>query len=110
MINAICDASGFCMFIGSTVDQIREFFSAYFGEEISPEQIADYGWQILQDEWDFSDRAGFQLSEGVIPDCVKEDAIGANNDLVFDATPEILAAVRKRQVSAEELCPGIATG
>ncbi len=36
--------------------------------------------------------------------------MGANNDLVFDATPETLAAVLKRLVSAEELCPGVATG
>ena len=110
IINAICDASGFCMFISPTVDDIRQFFSAYFGEEMTPQQIADYGWQILEDEWEFSDRAGFELSEGVIPACVKEDAIGADNDLVFDAKPETLAAVRKLQVSAEELCPGIAIG
>ena len=58
----------------------------------------------------FSDDAGFELSDGVIPACVKEDAIGPNNDQVFDATPETLAAVRKHQVSPEELCPAIATG
>jgi len=110
IINAITDASGFCMFISPTVNDVRQFLSAYFGEEMTPQQIADYGWQILEDEWEFSDRAGFELSEGVIPQCVKEDAIGADNDLVFDAKPETLAAVRKLQVSAEELCPGIPTG
>jgi aldehyde:ferredoxin oxidoreductase len=110
IINAITDASGFCMFISPTVDDVRKFFSAYFGEEISAQQIADYGWQILEDEWDFCDRAGFELSDDVIPACAKEDAIGANNDQVFDAKPETLEAVRKCQISAEELCGGAATG
>jgi aldehyde:ferredoxin oxidoreductase len=108
--NAICDASGFCMFISPTVEEIRQFFSAYFGEEVSAQEIADYGWQILLDEWAFSDDAGFELSDGVIPACVKEDAIGPENDMVFDAKPETLAAVRKLQVSPEELCPAVATG
>jgi aldehyde:ferredoxin oxidoreductase len=110
LINAICDASGFCMFISPTVEEIRQFFSAYFGQEISTREITDYGWEILEDEWAFSDDAGFKLSDDVIPACVKEDAIGAANDQVFDATPETLAAVRKLQVSPEELCSGVATG
>ena len=110
MINAICDASGFCMFIGASVDQIRRFFSAYFGEKFDANWIADYGWQILEDEWEFNRRAGFTVADDDLPECMKTDAIGANGDLVFDASAETIAAVFKRCVSAEELCGGIATG
>jgi len=110
IINAICDASGFCMFIMPTVDDIRCFYSAYFGEEFDPQRIADYGWRILEDEWEFNRRAGFEAADDDLPECMKKDAIGPNGDLVFDASPEIIAAVRTRCVSAEELCGGTATG
>jgi aldehyde:ferredoxin oxidoreductase len=110
MINAICDASGFCMFVSPKVDDVRRFFAAYFGEEFDANRIADYGWQILEDEWEFNRRAGFTAADDDLPECMKTDAIGADNDLVFDASAETIAAVFKRCVSAEELCGGIATG
>ena len=53
-INAAIDASGFCMFLMPNMEQIREFYSAYFGEEISRERFLDLTWQCLQDEWDFN--------------------------------------------------------
>ena len=92
------------------VDDIRRFYSAYFGEEFDPQRIADYGWRILEDEWEFNRRAGLEAADDDLPECMKKDAIGPNGDLVFDASPEIIAAVRKRCVSAEELCGGTATG
>lgn len=110
MINAICDSSGFCMFISPTVDDIREFYGHYFGEEFSPERIADYGWQILLDEWEFNRRAGLTERDDDLPVCMKEDAIGANGDLVFDASAETIASVYDRMVTADDLCKGVATG
>ena len=110
IINAICDASGFCMFLGASVDNIRGFYAAYFGEDFDAERIADYGWQILEDEWAFNAAAGFTASDNVLPECMKTDAIGANSDLVFDARAETIEAVFTRCVSAEELCGGVATG
>ena len=110
IINAICDASGFCMFIGPTVDEIRRFYAAYFGEEFSPERIADYGWQILLDEWEFNQRAGLKTSDDDLPACMKEDAVGENGDLVFPAETAAIPQVYERLVTAADLCKGTATG
>lgn len=110
MINAICDASGFCMFIGPTVDEIRNFYALYFGEDFSPERIADHGWQILVDEWEFNRRAGLTEADDDLPRCMKEDAIGAEGNLVFDASRETIASVYDRMVVASDLCKGVATG
>ncbi len=110
MVNAICDSSGFCMFIGASVDTIRQFYAAYFGEDFDPDWIADYGWKILEEEWAFNRRAGFTAKDDDLPDCMKTDAIGAGKDLVFSASAETIAAVFKRCVTGAEICEGIATG
>jgi aldehyde:ferredoxin oxidoreductase len=98
------------MFIGASVDIVRQFYAAYFGEEFDPNWIADYGWQILAEEWEFNRRAGFTPKDNDLPDCMKTDAIGAGKDLVFSASAETIAAVFERCVTGEELCEGIATG
>jgi len=110
IINAICDSSGFCMFISPTVDDIRQFYTAYFGEEFTPDRIADYGWQILLDEWEFNRRAGHDTRDDDLPKCMKEDGIGPEGDLVFDASAETIASVYERQIGAADLCKGVATG
>lgn len=110
IINAICDSSGFCMFVSPTVDDIRSFYEAYFGEEFTPDRIADYGWQILSDEWEFNRRAGLDASDDDLPRCMKEDGIGANGDLVFPAETAAIRQVYERQVVASDLCKGVATG
>jgi aldehyde:ferredoxin oxidoreductase len=107
---AIGDASGFCMFVSATIDDIRLFFAAFFGEEFDTERIGDYGWQMLQDEWEFNRRAGFTPADDILPDCMKQDGIGPKGDLVFDASPELIASVFVRCVSGEELCEEAATG
>jgi aldehyde:ferredoxin oxidoreductase len=96
MSNAICDASGFCMFIGPSVDVVRQFYAAYFGADLDSDWIADYGWQILEEEWEFNRRAGFTAKDDDLPDCMKTDAIGANGDLVFSASAETIAAFHHR--------------
>lgn len=110
IINAICDSSGFCMFISPTVDDIRQFYSAYFGEEFTPKRIADYGWRILEDEWEFNRRAGHTAADDDLPACMKEDGIGPNGDLVFQASPKTIAKVYERQIGPDDLCKGVATG
>ena len=53
LVNAVCD-SGFCQFLQPTLDDIREYYGLLYGEEVSREQIADQGWECLQDEWEFN--------------------------------------------------------
>ena len=47
LVNAVCDSSGFCQFLQPTLDDIRNYYGLLYGEEISREQIADQGWEIL---------------------------------------------------------------
>ncbi|MBT5773357.1 MAG: aldehyde ferredoxin oxidoreductase, partial [Dehalococcoidia bacterium] len=63
IMNAIVDSSGFCQFLGSNLDDIRAAFGHMVGTEVSRDEIADYGWQVLQDEWAFNDGAGFTVAD-----------------------------------------------
>lgn len=108
MINAACDASGFCQFIQPSLDDIRAFYGAFYGEEISRDQIADYSWQILQDEWEFNRRAGF-TDDDPMPDCIKKDPIGPANQ-VWDVSQDLINQVYQRLDASEELFTTSATG
>ena len=109
IVNAVCDSSGFCQFLQPSLDDIREFYGAFLGEEVSRDQIADLGWQCLEDEWEFNNRAGFTQADDDLPDCMREDPIGPMN-LVWDVPQEIVQAARKRMPAREELFAGKATG
>ncbi|MBW2279331.1 MAG: aldehyde ferredoxin oxidoreductase [Deltaproteobacteria bacterium] len=109
IVNAVCDTSGFCQFLQPTLDDIRAFYGALYGEEVTREQIADQGWQCLEDEWEFNNRAGFTQADDDLPDCMREDPIGPMN-LVWDVPQEIVQAAKKRLPAREELFAGRATG
>jgi aldehyde:ferredoxin oxidoreductase len=101
-VNAVIDSSGFCQFLMTNLDEVREFFGLFYGEEVTREQIADLGWQCLADEWEFNRRAGFDSNDDLMPDCMKQDAIGPTN-LVWDLDPELVSRVYKRFDAREEL-------
>ena len=109
LVNAVCDSSGFCQFLQPTLDDIRSFYGLIYGEEISREQIADIGWQCLQDEWEFNRRAGFTEKDDDLPQCMKEDAIGPQK-VVFDVGPDVIAQAKQRMDAREELFTTRATG
>ena len=106
LINAVVDASGFCMFLQPSLDEIRRFYSLYFGEEISREQIADLGWQCLSDEWEFNDRAGFNQDDDDIALCLREEGIGPGHSLKFDLPPEVIAKAKIKQPYTDALFEG----
>jgi aldehyde:ferredoxin oxidoreductase len=95
ILNAVVDSSGFCQFLMTNLDEVRAFYGFFFGEEVSREQIADLGWRCLEDEWEFNRRAGFGPEDDLMPDCMKQDAIGPEK-LVWDLDPELVAQVYKR--------------
>jgi aldehyde:ferredoxin oxidoreductase len=109
LINAVCDSSGFCQFLQPSLDDIRAFMGALYGQEISREQIADLGWRCLEDEWEFNQRAGLGLADDDLPDCMREDPIGPMS-MVWDVPQEIVQAAKKRMPAREELFAGKATG
>jgi aldehyde:ferredoxin oxidoreductase len=110
LINAAVDASGFCMFLLPTMEQIRQFYSAFYGEEISREQFLDMTWQCLADEWEFNRRAGWKHEEDVMPDCMKTDPVGPTN-VVFDIDDSIVQQTYTRVVEpTEEFFNQVAAG
>jgi len=102
-INAAIDASGFCMFLMPNMDQIRDFYSAFYGEEVSRETFLDMTWQCLQDEWDFNKKAGWTKADDVMPACMKEDPVGPEGArVVFDIEDDIIQATYKRMIEPTE--------
>ena len=67
------------MFLGPTIDETRQFFSPFFGEEITSEEIAEIGWQCLVDEWTFNDRAGFTVADDDMASCMRDEGIGPDH-------------------------------
>jgi len=102
IINAVCDTTGFCMFLGPNLTETARFLSLFYGEEISPEFVADLGWQCLVDEWAFNDRAGFTREDDDMAACLKEEGIGPDGTWTFDIPPDLIAAVRTRQPPTEK--------
>jgi len=101
IVNAICDSAGFCMFLGPTIDETRQFFTAFFDEDFTCEQIADIGWNCMVDEWAFNDRAGLTAADDDIAVCLREEGIGPDNSYKFDVPMDIIAKVRTRQPATE---------
>ena len=109
IVNAVCDSSGFCQFLQPTLDDIRAFYAALYGEEVSREEIHDIGWECLADEWKFNEAAGFREEDDVLAACMTEDSIGAQ-PTVFDVPQEIIRAARRRMPAQEDLFTLKATG
>jgi aldehyde:ferredoxin oxidoreductase len=102
MVNAANDSSGCCMFLGCCLDDLRDFYCAFFGGELSREEMGDMAWQILEDEWAFNRRAGFTAADDHLPDWMATEALGPQQ-AVFDVPDEIIQAVYTRIDVGDEL-------
>ena len=109
LINVVCDSSGFCQFLQPTLDDIRAFYGELYGEEISREQIADQGWQGLQDEWEFNKRAGLTSADDEMPECMAKDAIGPQ-EIVWDVDAAVVAQAYTRFDNNDQLFETKAAG
>jgi aldehyde:ferredoxin oxidoreductase len=103
IVTAVCDSSGFCLFLQPTLEQIREFYGCLTGEEVTREQIADQGWQCLADEWEFNRRAVFDAADDDLPEGLREEGIGPDHSLKFDVSADIIAQTKVRFPIREEL-------
>ena len=110
LINAVVDSSGFCQFLQTTLDDVRDYYSLLYGEEVSREQIADLGWECLEDEWKFNELAGFTAEDDVMPECMTAEGIGPDNSLKFDVDAATIAASKVRFPSRDELFGTKASG
>ncbi len=106
LINAVCDSSGFCMFLQPNLDSIREFYGHMVGSEVTREQIADIGWQCLADEWAFNDRAGLTEADDDMPACLREEGVGPGGIMKFDVPTDVIQQAKQRFPAREELFTG----
>ncbi|MGE0857555.1 MAG: aldehyde ferredoxin oxidoreductase N-terminal domain-containing protein [Gammaproteobacteria bacterium] len=102
IVNAVCDSTGFCMFLGPTIEETAKFFSPFFGETVTREQIADIGWECLADEWEFNDRAGMTLADDSMAECMSTEGIGPEHSMKFDVPEEIVRMAKVRQPATEK--------
>jgi aldehyde:ferredoxin oxidoreductase len=102
IVNALIDSSGFCQFLLTNLAEIAEFYSLFYGEDVTREQLADQGWRCLEDEWEFNRRAGLGPDDDLMPDCMKQDPIGPTK-LVWDLDPKLVSQAYKRFEPREEL-------
>jgi len=103
IVNAVCDGSGFCQFLQPTLEEIRGCYGQFYGEEVTREQIADLGWQCLEDEWEFNRRAGFTADDDDVATCLREEGIGPDNALTFNIEKEITAKAKIRYPNTDSL-------
>ena len=103
IINAVCDASGFCQFLQPTLDEVRACYGLFYGEEVSREDIVELGWQCLEDEWEFNRRAGFTEEDDDIAACLREEGIGPDKSFTFDIDRELTAKAKTRFPSSDGL-------
>jgi aldehyde:ferredoxin oxidoreductase len=101
LINSAVDASGFCMFLRLAPEQIRLFYCAFFGEEISREEFLDLTWQNLVDEWEFNRLAGWKREDDVMPACMETDPVGPLK-VVFDVPYDVVQQTYVRMVEPTE--------
>ena len=110
LVNAVCDSSGFCQFLQPTIIDIAEFYSSFYGEDVSKEQVADLGWQCMVDEWKFNEGAGWTAEGDKLADCLVDEGIGPDNVFKFDVDAETIAAAKVRFEPRDELYGAKATG
>ena len=102
IVNAICDSSGFCQFMQPSAGEMRQYFNLMYGLDLSEEDIVNYGWQCLQDEWAFNRRAGLTDQDDRLPDWMSTEAIPTNG-AVFDVPAEELRRVFTKMETTPDL-------
>ncbi len=110
LVNAVCDSSGFCQFLQPSINNIREFYGLFVGEELTREQIAEIGWQCLENEWEFNKRAGLTEADDDLPACLREEGVGPGGVMKFDVSADIIRQAKVNEPWREEMFAMRATG
>ncbi len=110
LINRVCDSSGFCQFLGPNLDDIRNYYGIFYGIEVSREEIADQGWEALQDEWNFNAAAGWKDEDNGLSECLVEEGIGPDHSMKFDVPLEVINQSKVRFPARDELFSAKASG
>jgi len=110
LVNAVCDSSGFCQFLQPSLKDIGEFYSLMCGEQVTPQQMAEIGWQCLENEWEFNRRAGYTDADDDLPACLREEGVGPGGVMKFDVSADIIKQAKQSAPFREEMFTMRATG
>ncbi len=110
LVNMVCDSSGFCQFISPTLDDMRQYYGILYGIEVSRKEIADQGWECLQDEWNFNKAAGWKDEDNGLSDCLVNEGIGPDHAMKFDVPLEVINQSKVRFPIRDELFAAKASG
>jgi aldehyde:ferredoxin oxidoreductase len=110
LVNMVCDSSGFCQFISPTLDDIRSYYGILYGIEVSREEIANQGWECMQDEWNFNTAAGWKDEDNGLSDCLVEEGIGPDHAMKFDVPLDVINQSKVRFPVRDELFAAKASG
>jgi hypothetical protein len=102
LITALCDSSGFCQFQQPTIEDMRAAYNYMLGSKLSFEDMADLGWQCMQDEWEFNRRVGFGPEDNDLPEWMRTEPVPSNG-AVFAVTKEDMMKVFERMPISDEL-------
>jgi aldehyde:ferredoxin oxidoreductase len=102
ILNTVLDTSGFCQFLMPSIEEMSQWFSHFYGEKISREEVADIGWNCMEEEWAFNRRAGFGPEDDEMPDTMKQDPIGPAK-YVWDVPQEVVNQAYTRFEPRDEL-------
>jgi aldehyde:ferredoxin oxidoreductase len=104
ILNAVGDSSGYCQFVQATLNELRRFLEAFFDRPVAGRELAEMGWQCLQDEWEFNRRAGFTAADDDLPGFMKTEPVGEWS-YVFDVDAATLQRVKAGMLPlAEGFC------
>ena len=109
-MNMVCDSSGFCQFISPTINLMAEYYSLLYGEEVTPEQLGDQGWECLEDEWKFNAAAGWKDEDNGLSEDLVNEGIGPDNAMKFDVPLDVINQSKVRFPPRPELYGARASG
>ncbi len=102
IINAAVDSSGFCQFLQPNLTDVANFYSEYTGQDITAAQIADMGWQCMQDEWAFNRGAGWKDEDDDLPDVLKNEGVGPDGSMVFAVPKDVIDQAKQQRFEPRE--------
>jgi aldehyde:ferredoxin oxidoreductase len=101
LVNAVCDSSGFCQFQQPTIEDIRTLYNQVYGASLSFEEVADIGWECMQNEWEFNRRAGFGPEDNDLPEWMRTEAVPSTGAVFAVSKDEIMRVFQRMPISDE---------
>jgi aldehyde:ferredoxin oxidoreductase len=87
---SVCDALGFCFFVGPTVENMELFsklINAKQGTNLDKNDLLKIGEKIIKTEREFNRKAGFDETDDILPEFFVEEGIG-KEDLKFEVSQQ----------------------